>query len=207
MVRCGCGAQTFGPGRGWSAIRQVLHIGLLALVTCACLAWLGVRLRGRHFRGRAAARRLLSAVLLAAWAAVAFWLTLGSRTARPEPSANTELLWSYRESLVLFGESPRVSNSSLLAEIVLNALLFVPLGALLPFAWPARLRGLRGAVLVAAIGACASLAIELSQLLFHLGLFEFDDVLNNTLGAVARYAAYSLLSALAVWITRRSSAS
>lgn len=108
---------------------------------------------------------------------------------------------------MLFGESPRVSSSSLLAEIVLNVLLFVPLGALLPFAWPARLRGLRGAVSVAAVGAGASLAIELSQLLFHLGLFEFDDVLNNTLGAVAGYATYSLLSALATRFIRRAGAS
>lgn len=186
---------------------RVLCIGLFALVVCACLAWLGVRLRGRHARGRVVARRLVSATLVVAYAAVVFWLTLGGRTAGPEPTANVELLWSYRKSLVLFGGPPGVANAWLLQEIVLNVLLFVPLGALLPFAWPRRFGGLRGAALAAAVGACASLAIELSQLLLRLGLFEFDDVLNNALGAALGYAAYSLLYSLAKWLARRGSAS
>ena len=29
-----------------------------------------------------------------------------------------------------------------------------------------------------------SLSIELCQLVFHMGLFEFDDIINNTIGAI-----------------------
>lgn len=141
------------------------------------------------------ARLLLGIGLLLAYAGGVYWLTLGGRTAGPEPSANLELLWSYRESLVLFGASPGISNAALLEEIVLNVLLFVPLGGLLPFALPGRFRGLRGAALVAAVGSICSLVIESSQLFFRLGLFEFDDVLNNTLGAVGGYLVYSIVSA------------
>lgn len=165
------------------------------LAVCVCLAQADVRLRGRHFRGRRLARFFMGASLLCAYAGGLYLLTLGGRTAGPARTAKLEPLWSYRESLVLFGGTPGVSNASLLAEIILNILLFVPLGALLAFAWPMRFRGLRGAALVAAVGAGCSTAIELSQLVFRLGLLEFDDVMNNTLGACAGYVAYSLLSA------------
>lgn len=186
---------------------QALLIGLFVIAACACLAWLGVRLRGKHFGGNAALRRLVCLVCLAVYAGGVFWLTLGSREVRAERSAKLGLLWSYRESLALFGGSPGVTDASLLAEIVLNVLLFVPLGALLPFAWPEHFRGRRGAGLAAVIGACASLGIELLQLVFRLGLFEFDDVLNNALGAVGGYLVYSLLYVLMMRVDGRAGGS
>ena len=50
------------------------------------------------------------------------------------------------------------------------------------------------AVLLAsgAVSGC----IELSQLVFKLGLFEFDDIFNNVLGAVAGWCVFHILRSL-----------
>ena len=37
---------------------------------------------------------------------------------------------------------------------------------------------------------------ELSQLVFKLGLFEFDDIFNNVLGAVAGWCVFHILRSL-----------
>jgi len=64
------------------------------------------------------------------------------------------------------------SVPSLRSEILLNLLLFIPIG-LLCGSWKS-------------VGFTAgfSLLIELSQLVSWRGLFEFDDIIHNTLGTV-----------------------
>ena len=69
-------------------------------------------------------------------------------------------------------------NSQLLWQILLNILLFLPLGALL-----ALKRG-RSAKAIVLTGFGLSLCIELCQLVFRLGLFEWDDILHNGSGCV-----------------------
>ena len=197
------GGNAFLAGMGRFAIQRVMLTGLFVLLLCACLSVLNVCLQGRRFRGAGTVRLFLSLGLLGAYAGGLYSLTLGGRVAGTESKAKLELLWSYRESLVLFGESPSVSNESLFTEIVLNMMLFAPLGALLAFAWPKRFRGMRGVGLVAVAGACVSLAIELSQWVFRLGLFELDDVLNNMLGAVGGYLVFSAMSTLLMQLRHR----
>ena len=70
--------------------------------------------------------------------------------------------------------------------IILNILLFVPFGYLLPFFtgeadywWKIMLFGL-----------CFSLFIEMLQLVTRLGMFDTDDLINNTLGALIGYGLY-----------------
>ncbi|OUN22681.1 VanZ family protein [Pseudoflavonifractor sp. An85] len=80
-------------------------------------------------------------------------------------------LWSWQMVL-------RHHNLQLLWQILLNILLFVPLGALL-----ALNRG-RSAKAIVLTGFGLSLCIELCQLVFRLGLFEWDDILHNGSGCV-----------------------
>ena len=80
-------------------------------------------------------------------------------------------LWSWRE--VIFHH-----NLQLFWQILLNILLFMPLGVLLALDKGRSLRKILG------LGAVLSLTIELSQLIFKLGLFEWDDILHNALGCV-----------------------
>lgn len=81
---------------------------------------------------------------------------------------------------------------------VLNMLLFVPLGCLLPYnisLWKNETNSnrlqFRTAIL---IGLCVSLAIETSQLIFKVGVFEIDDLVKNTMGTGLGYVFNMILS-------------
>lgn len=76
-------------------------------------------------------------------------------------------------------------NVFLKEGIVLNMLLLMPIGILLPvilqkrfFFWPVL------------IGFGCSLAIELMQYYFRCGMFELDDLFNNTVGVWFGYLIY-----------------
>lgn len=77
----------------------------------------------------------------------------------------------YRDHMFWFG------------QIVLNILLFMPLGGLLPHVHPCFQKSLR-TVLAGLIFSCS---IEAMQYLTKLGLSEIDDVINNTLGTLIGY--------------------
>lgn len=64
-------------------------------------------------------------------------------------------------------------------EILLNYILFVPLGILLYLCFGEKY-GLR----VVLIGFLLSASIEIVQLVFRIGLFEFDDMIGNTIGCL-----------------------
>ena len=72
--------------------------------------------------------------------------------------------WSYR-------------HPELRTEIILNYILFMPLGFLLYLCFGER-KGIR----VVLIGFLLSALIESIQLVFRIGLFEFDDMIGNTIG-------------------------
>lgn len=71
------------------------------------------------------------------------------------------------------------SHPELRMEIVLNYLLFMPLGVLLYLCFGEKL-GLR----VVLAGFLFSVSIELIQFTFKIGVFEFDDMIGNTIGCL-----------------------
>jgi len=104
---------------------------------------------------------------------------------RPETEEYTyDLLpfWSY---LALI----RGEGVNLWMCIYLNVLFFIPLGALLWFAlknrkwWKALL-----------FSIVLSLCIEVAQLVFKRGLFEFDDVFHNVLGCMLGYWSVNMIA-------------
>ncbi len=72
-------------------------------------------------------------------------------------------------------------------DLLLNIILFMPLGFLLPFIvkklnfWK-----------TAWISALFSAAIETTQYLAHWGCCDIDDIFNNTLGACIGYGCYQI---------------
>lgn len=66
----------------------------------------------------------------------------------------------------------------LLLEILLNVALFIPAGFCLSMLMKERLWA------VAMMAVMFSAAIKITQLVTKCGLFEFDDIFHNTLGAV-----------------------
>lgn len=73
-------------------------------------------------------------------------------------------------------------------NIILNFFLFVPLGILVPMIIT-KCRTLWKTTLVAILFA---FSIETVQLLTGIGIFEFDDILGNTMGAMIGYGLYEL---------------
>ena len=71
---------------------------------------------------------------------------------------------------------------------LLNILLFMPLGFLLPTIWP-QFRKMKNTVCA---GFFFSLAIELNQLLNNR-ITDVDDLFTNTLGAIIGYVLYKVL--------------
>ena len=84
---------------------------------------------------------------------------------------------------------------------VLNILLFVPAGLLLPqvSAYLLRIKTkfrFTNILKFAAISLLISLIIEGSQLAFRLGVFEVDDLIKNTLGGVIGYIIWTVIDHL-----------
>ncbi|MBO4579188.1 MAG: VanZ family protein [Clostridiales bacterium] len=73
-----------------------------------------------------------------------------------------------------------------LEENLLNILLFVPFGFLLP----TMAKFFRKFIVVVFFGFMASLAIETIQFFTSLGIFDIDDLLNNTIGAYIGYILF-----------------
>lgn len=85
---------------------------------------------------------------------------------------------------LLKGEIPPLFN-----EMLLNVMLFIPVGLLL--APQVSKRTARNQWLIALLlGLGLSLSIELLQLAFQKGSFETDDIIHNTLGCLIGFAIW-----------------
>lgn len=74
-------------------------------------------------------------------------------------------------------------DTEMVYYLIGNVIMLMPLGFLLPV-WFKNVDNWKKAAL---IGLAVSTAIEVIQLITSRGLFEFDDIIHNTLGAVAGY--------------------
>lgn len=122
---------------------------------------------------------------LGVYVAALIFLTM-VRHPYPEMKYELSFLWEYRYAL----EGDRF----LMREIRDNILLFVPLGILLSDLLHQSGRRTSGWKVVV-LGFAVSLTVEMIQLVFKLGLFEFDDMFNNTIGTLAGRLVYVVVSA------------
>lgn len=88
----------------------------------------------------------------------------------------------------IFSGTVKITNWAELRNIILNILLFIPFGYLLPSLFP-RLRWWQ----VVLLGLAFSLCIELLQLITKLGYADVDDLINNALGAAIGWLCYKLI--------------
>lgn len=144
-----------------------------------------MRLRlARHDGGMRPSRS--AAVLLFLYAGLVLWATLGSvpRAGLGNQSPNGVLDWR------LWLE-PSTWTTGLETELILNVIMFVPLGALLAFA----LRGVSFAVPVM-MAAGFSLAIELAQIPMSDRISDPRDLVANTAGALIGVVAARTVDAV-----------
>ena len=120
--------------------------------------------------------RIEALILLCIYTGIIIYITLLSREPTANRQYNFQLFWSYLE---FFDETHPQAQ-----QILLNILLFIPFGVLLAIVGGTG-KWKRTLLLVVIAAAVLSGLIEGMQLIFKLGLAEFDDVFDNTVGAVA----------------------
>lgn len=81
--------------------------------------------------------------------------------------------WSWRKII-------KYHDWELLKENLLNCILLLPVGALLPLIVKHKVKWYRALL----IGILMSAMIEISQLVLKRGLFEWDDIIHNGLGCM-----------------------
>ena len=124
----------------------------------------------------------LAGALLCAYCVMVLSSTLLSRSRSEEWMYNIRPLWTYIEIAKGGWKAGR-----LVEQLLLNVAMFIPIGFLLTILAYKR-NSLT--ILLWCIGISGS--IETLQLLTKRGLFEFDDILHNTIGALIGYAIYKL---------------
>lgn len=151
--------------RSWT-IREIgcfVIAFLLVMMITMCFVKRG------SLRWRQAAAGLVAFVFLA----VVFGSTVFTRNPGKNRTYELELFWSWRE--VFYNHS-----RSLLKENLLNCIMLMPMGLLLPLIRNKRVNLISSF----AVGFLISAAIETCQLIFRRGLFEWDDMIHNGIGCM-----------------------
>ena len=99
--------------------------------------------------------------------------TVFTRIPQAYPQYELRIFWSWKAFWVYH-------DNEMLKENILNCILLMPYGCLLPVALDKRINWKRGLV----IGMGTSFVIELLQLITCRGLFEFDDIIHNGVGCM-----------------------
>ncbi len=158
------------------AIPVAVYWGLLAMFVIGVvvlLLWKGVRTGGRY----------VSALALSEWMALVLCATVIFRSTKAERGFRLIPFSSYWD----FG--PHGYLLEMVAENLLNVVLFLPVGILLGCGvW--RMTWKR----VLVIGLVLSIAIEVLQFMFKKGFCEVDDVMHNALGSLVGYGIYKMVT-------------
>lgn len=108
-------------------------------------------------------------------------ITIIERIVTAKAKYELELFWTYK--------AIQAGQTDLRAEIFWNVVLFIPIGILVSMMLSKKRKWLS-----IIIGFLMSAGIELTQLLLHRGLFEFDDMVHNTLGTVIGLVLFLIVS-------------
>ena len=150
--------------RPWS-MREIV----LFLIILSVCSFFSIRAAHRH---QIKIYQVLASLALLVYLGVVFASTVFTRM----PTVRQyELIpfWSWYEVFIKH-------SRSLLVENLLNILLLLPAGVLLPIIFARRLRP----SVAFMIGALISAVIVVSQLILRRGLFEWDDMFHNGLGCM-----------------------
>ncbi|MBR2992893.1 MAG: VanZ family protein [Clostridiales bacterium] len=126
----------------------------------------------------------ITSALLAFYLSFVAEITIFSRNPSDYTEYKFDLFWSY--SAIADG------SPTLLAQVIWNIILFIPIGLLLM-----KLLTLRNKWVISVLcGFVLSSVIEVFQLILHRGWFELDDIFHNTIGTIIGIVIYILVSRL-----------
>lgn len=165
--------------------KDILLVAVIAVILFAIVFGIGYSIYRKIGKGkkRINMKILLWGSIFVCYILVVLFGTLLSRDSYMGGDIILSPLYSYKEAWV---------NASAAAWglIIVNIMLFVPFGFLLPLGskkfqpfWKTYLAGF-----------LFSVCIELMQLIFHFGVFETADLLNNTIGVFIGYGLYKIIA-------------
>ncbi|MHC1721679.1 MAG: VanZ family protein [Aminipila sp.] len=160
-------------------LKQYLVFALLGVDFLAILFYISYFIVYRKLLKGQKKINLKSACIVAAFVCyllMVLYATLFSRESMGYCSVNLDLFSSYLEAW----------NSFTLRRwqlLILNIIMFVPFGMLLPL----MNKRFKRVIWSASAGALFTILIETVQLIFNLGVFEVDDIVNNFAGAMIGY--------------------
>ena len=166
---------------------------LLCLLMAGFLAVLGLETKRNRFT-----RRIYGIALIVYFLVYAY-ITLLMRRPASERRINLELFWTVRAAVQWKDGRLTLQSYRFFREMVLNILLYVPLGLLL-----GGLCGMGRKAWMYGIGL--SLVTECVQYIFRLGLMELDDVMHNTFGLAIGFVLFYVAreTGRALGITKKS---
>ena len=128
-------------------------------------------------RGKMRLLDCLALAILTFYLAFVYTLTIYAREVTSEATMQLSLFWSYKH--ILSGDK------NMFFEVFWNVVMLMPYGFLASFISKSKAKWS-----VFLSGFMLSVGIELTQLLTHRGLFEYDDILHNTLGTAIGIALF-----------------
>lgn len=138
-----------------------LFIFVVSLIISLVLCW----------KKKIRVSQVLALMLLVFFLLIVFGSTVFGRIPG-ERSYELMPLWSY--AAIIRGDS------GILQEVLLNCVLLFPAGILLPLVFDRPFKWYQGLLVGVMISSC----IEILQLITCRGLFEFDDIIHNSLGCM-----------------------
>ena len=153
------------------AIGIILEIIFLVLVRKGCIEYKTNSLK-----------TVACGLILSFSIAVVIIMTLCGRTQGKGPAFRFQVFGSYKEAFL-------ECNTEILLQIIMNIVMFVPIGFLLPCCFELFEKGRH----VITIIFISSTVIECVQGVARIGLFEFDDIIGNVLGSGIGFFIYWMM--------------
>lgn len=117
-------------------------------------------------------------------------ITVIGRYITSNPRYELTVFWTYK--------AIQAGQTDLKAEIFWNVVLFIPIGILICMLLPRKAKWVS-----VFLGLLISAGIELSQLFLCRGLFEFDDIIHNTLGTIIGFVVFLIVSKIVSAVAAR----
>lgn len=173
-------------------IMNYLGRALMLAVPAAAFCGAGLFIASRRYRKKHGGERkfpwgkAVLGVMLVGYLAVLLFVTTARGWSYSSGGANFHLFRAWREAWNSFSEKNWLN-------VLLNIAVFVPLGVLLPLLW----KRFRKWPWMLGMGFLTTLYIECVQYIKGAGLFDVDDLLCNTLGAMLGF--WAVMVFLSVW--------
>lgn len=160
----------------WS-IEVTLLLGFISLAVLILLIYLSKRRKWNRLR-------VFAVYVLTIYLVLIFASTVFTRPVAKKCRYRLEFFWSYKWGI-------KERGNALIIGILLNILMFVPCGILLPPIYKIKKLEFVNTILTGMLISCC---IEVLQLILRRGLFEFDDIIHNTIGCAVGYGGYKIIS-------------